>query len=253
MSTEYETLQLRLTDGIASIVLNRPESRNALNLQMCRDLTRLCDHLQQDADVRVILVVAEGSSFCAGADLKERKDMTTSDILARRVEGFTAYAALEALAVPTIAVIQGPAYGSGAEIAACCDFALASSAASFKYPEIGWGTVGATQRLPRIVGARMAKELLFTGRVVQAQEALALGLVNHVHAPDELQSKAWEMATLIASHQPITTRLMKQSIKGCLETTPEGAMAVELIAIQENLRKSDWRKAISGFGTKNGT
>jgi len=124
---------------------------------------------------------------------------------------------------------------------------LASSQAAFKYPEVGWGTVGATQRLPRIVGARMAKELLFTGRIVQAQEALTLGLVNHVHPDDCLMDEARAMAIAIARHNPVTLRLTKHSVDTGLETTRQGAMAVELLAIQENLRHSDWKKAIAGF------
>jgi enoyl-CoA hydratase len=171
--------------------------------------------------------------------------------VARRVEGFTAYAAIEALPMPVIAVVQGPAFGSGGEVMAACDFVLASTEACFKYPEVGWGTIGATQRLPRIVGRRMAKELLFTGRVVDAQEAQALGLVNHVYAPDELQVNARAMAEAIAKCNPLTARLTKRSIDQGLDTTREGALGVELLAIQENLQGSDWKTAIAKFGQTN--
>lgn len=174
--------------------------------------------------------------------------MTTADLVARRVEGFTAYAAIEDLPIPVIAVVQGAAYGSGGEIAAACDFILASTQASFKYPEVGWGTVGATQRLPRIVGRRMAKELLFTGRVMDAEEARALGLVNHVYAPEALDTEAQAMAEAITRNRPLTVRLTKHSIDTGLETTRQGAMAVELLAIQENMRHSDWKSAIASFG-----
>lgn len=253
MSTDqlpsYETLRLDIDGAVASLTLNRPESRNALNLQMCRELIAACEHVRTDRRIRVLLVKAAGVAFCAGADLKERTGMGVADVVARRVEGFTAYAALEKLDIPVIAVVQGPAYGSGGEIAAACDFVLASTAAAFKYPEVGWGTVGATQRLPRIVGPRMAKELLFTGRVVDATEALALGLVNHVYAPDELVAQADAMAAAIAKNNPLTVRLAKHSVDTGLETTREGAMAIELLAIQENLRHSDWKAAISGFGS----
>jgi enoyl-CoA hydratase len=204
--------------------------------------------LSQQTDVHVVLIDAMGSSFCAGADLKERQTMTTADLVARRVEGFTAYAAIEALPMPVIAVVQGPAFGSGGEVMAACDFVLASTEACFKYPEVGWGTIGATQRLPRIVGRRMAKELLFTGRVVDSQEAKTLGLVNHVYASDELQVKARAMAEAIAKCNPLTTRLTKRSIDQGLDTTREGALGIELLAIQENLQGSDWKTAIAKFG-----
>ena len=250
-ATTFDTLTFDVADHVATLTLNRPDSRNALNLQMCRDLVAACEAVAAGhtaGDIRVLLVKSTGSVFCAGADLKERQGMTGADMLARRVEGFTAYAAIEALTLPVIAVVQGAAFGSGGEIAASCDFVLASTQAAFKYPEVGWGTVGATQRLPRIVGRRMAKELLFTGRVGAADEALALGLVNHVYAPEQLQTEADAMAAAIAKNNPLTVRLTKHSIDTGLETTREGAMAVELLAIQENLRHSDWKAATAAFG-----
>ena len=246
-STSYETLTFSVTNHVATLTLNRPDSRNALNLQMCRDIVAACERTSADSDIRVLLIKASGSVFCAGADLKERQGMTTADMVARRVEGFTAYAAIEDLQIPVIAVVQGAAYGSGGEIAASCDFVLASTRAGFKYPEVGWGTVGATQRLPRIVGRRMAKELLYTGRVVDAAEAQTLGLVNHVYPADQLNAQADTMAAAIAKNNPLTVRLTKHSIDTGLETTRQGAMAIELLAIQENLRHSDWKGAISKF------
>jgi len=244
----YETLTFNVADHVATLTLNRPDSRNVLNLQMCRDLVAACERAGADSDIRVMLIKSTGGVFCAGADLKERQGMTTADMVARRVEGFTAYAAIEDLGIPVIAVVQGAAFGSGGEIAASCDFVLASTNAAFKYPEVGWGTVGATQRLPRIVGRRMAKELLYTGRVVDAAEAKTLGLANHVYEPDQLSAEADAMAAAIAKNNPLTVRLTKHSIDTGLETTRQGAMAVELLAIQENLRHSDWKSAIAKFG-----
>jgi len=245
----YETLTVSVRDHVATLTLNRPANRNALNLQMCRELTQACERIGADGGIRVLLVKAAGSAFCAGADLKERQGMDEAGVVARRVAGFTAYDAIEALQIPAIAVVQGAAYGSGGEIAASCDFVLASAAASFKYPEVGWGTVGATQRLPRIVGRRMAKELLFTGRVVDAAEALTLGLANHVYAAEELDAQADAMAAAIAKNNPLTVRLTKHSIDTGLETTRQGAMAIELLAIQENLRHGDWKAKIARFGS----
>ncbi|AOB31384.1 enoyl-CoA hydratase [Bordetella sp. H567] len=246
----FDTLQLELEGGIATLWLNRPDSRNALNLRMCHEITAACEALEENEAVRVVVLRARGVAFCAGADLKERQGMSAADMVARRVDGFTAYAALEALSKPLIAAVHGAAFGSGCEIAAACDFVLATAQAAFKYPEVGWGTVGATQRLPRIVGRRMAKELLFTGRTVDAQEALQLGLVNHVYAPPEFEAAVMDLAQRIAAANPLTVRLTKQSIDDGLDTTREGAMAIELLAIQRNLRHSDWQKAISAFGKK---
>lgn len=247
---EFSTLRIDVDAAVATLWLARPESRNALNVAMCQELVEACDALEQADTVRVIVVRGEGVAFCAGADLKERQGMSPAEIIARRVNGFTAYAAIEALSKPVIAAIRGPAYGSGCEIAAACDFVLADTSAAFKYPEVGWGTVGATQRLPRMVGRRMAKELLFTGRVVDAQEALQLGMVNHVFSSDTFEAQVKAMALQIAGANPLTVALTKHSIDAGLDTTREGAMAVELLAIQENLRRSDWKKAIAGFGKK---
>ncbi|OZI53260.1 enoyl-CoA hydratase [Bordetella genomosp. 4] len=247
---EFTTLRLAITEGVATLWLARPDSRNALNVAMCQELTAACEALEKDNEVRVVVIRGEGAAFCAGADLKERQGMSPAEMVARRVSGFTAYAAIEAVSKPVIAAVHGPAFGSGCEIAAACDFVLASPAAVFKYPEVGWGTVGATQRLPRIVGRRMAKELLFTGRLVDASEAAQLGLVNHVFDAETFDMRVREMATQIAAANPLTVKLTKRSIDHGLETTREGAMAIELLAIQENLRHSDWKKAIENFGKK---
>lgn len=246
--SDFETIRVETQDGVASLILSRPESRNALNLQMCRELVAACELLDRDESVRVILFRGAGDVFCAGADLKERKTMTASDLVARRVDGFIAYASIERLRKPSIAVVHGPAFGSGCEIAGACDFVLASSEAVFCYPEVGWGTVGATQRLPRIVGRRMAKELLFTGRKVGAEEAKTLGLVNQIYSPHEFEGNVLAMAARIAKANPLTVALTKRSIDEGLDTNREGAMAQEILAIQENLRGSDWQKAIAGFG-----
>ena len=246
----FETIEVTLDEHVATLCLNRPDSRNALNFQMCRELTEACNQLTKLQEVRSVLIASKGQVFCAGADLKERQDMSDEEVVARRVAGFTAYAAIEALPMAVIGVVQGAAYGSGCEIAGACDWVLASRNAQFKYPEVGWGTVGATQRLPRIVGRRMAKELLFTGRIFDAEEACSLGFVNHVYESEELLATATQMAQHIAQANPITLQLTKRSIDQGLESTREGAMGIELLAIQENIRNSDWKKAISQFGTK---
>jgi len=244
----FETIKLSIHAHIATLTLHRPESKNALNLKMCLELTQACSLLEDDPSVHVVLINASGNVFCAGADLKERPQMNDQEIVARRVAGFTAYASIEALAMPVICVVQGAAFGSGCEIAAASDWIIASHAAQFKYPEVGWGTVGATQRLPRIVGRRMAKELLFTSRTFDAQEALSLGLVNHLYEEKDLGLQADVLAKHIAQCNPLTVRLTKRCVDEGLDSTRKGAMAVELLAIQENLQKTDWKAAIAKFG-----
>jgi enoyl-CoA hydratase len=248
MTPVFRTIAYEVADHVATLTLNRPDSRNALNSEMCAELVDAAARVAADKEVHVLLIRAAGSAFCAGADLKERKTMSHEEMTARRVKGFAAYAAIERVPQPVIAVVQGSAFGSGCEIAAASDFILASETAMFCYPEVGWGTVGATQRLPRVVGPRMAKELLFTGRKFDAREALSLGLANHIYPADALLGEAQALARKIAAANPLTVRLTKRSIDQGLEGTREGAMAVELLAIEENLRGSDWRAAIAAFG-----
>jgi enoyl-CoA hydratase len=246
----YQTLSLELdAQGIATLMLNRPNSRNALNVQMCAEFLQVLDAIEKDPQVRVVLVRGAGTVFCAGADLKERKTMSNAEMMARRIAGLTAYNAIEKVSRPVVALVHGPAYGSGCEIVAACDFAWATDQATFRYPEVGWGTVGATQRIPRIAGLRMAKELLFTGRIFTAAEALEYGLVNRVLDAGRFESEAMEMARHIALAQPLTVSLTKHSLNAGVETTREGAMAIELLAIEKNLRGMDWKAAIAGFGS----
>lgn len=250
MASVYTTIRLDIQKHIASLTLSRPESRNALDSTMCTELVAVCEAIAANSDVHVVLIRGDGPVFCAGADLKERKHMSTDQITARRVKGFMAYAAIERLPQAVIAVVHGPAFGSGCEIAGASDFILASTEAKFRYPEVGWGTIGATQRLPRMVGTRIAKELLFTGRTVEAAEAKDIGLVNHVYPAHELEARAQEMAEKIAASAPLAVRLTKRCVDQGVETTREGAMAVEMIAIDENLRHSDWKRAIASFGAE---
>src|SRR6202171_1107900 len=184
----FSTISYGLADGVATITLNRPQARNALNRAMCEELVAAAAAAAADADVRLVLVRGAGPVFCAGADLKERKDMSVDDVRNRRLRGFAAYNAIEALPMPTIAVVHGAAIGSGAEIAAACDFIIATPAATFATPEALWGTVGATQRLPRVLGKRLAKDMMFTGRKLTAEEAKIAGLVTRIVAADQLEA-----------------------------------------------------------------
>jgi enoyl-CoA hydratase len=156
------------------------------------------------------------------------------------MRAFAAYAALEALPMPAIAVVEGPAVGSGCEIAAACDFIVATPAASFRVPEALRGTVGATQRLPRILGKRLAKDLLFTGRTLSAEEAGRHGLVSRVVAPGELEAALAGIAKAIVGAPPQAMRLAKRAVDRGVERDPRGALEAELAAIEEQLASGEW-------------
>jgi len=234
------TVLYSVVGGVATITLERPESRNALNLAMCEALLTAAQGAAADASVRLVLVRANGPVFCAGADLKERQGMREAQVRERRMKAFAAYAALEALPMPVIAVLEGPAVGSGCEIACACDFIVATPAASFRVPEAIRGTVGATQRLPRVLGKRLAKDLLFTGRTLGAEEAERHGLVSRLVAPEKLEAVLAEIAKTIVEAPAQALRLAKRSVDRGVELDPKGALATEIAAIEEQLASGDW-------------
>ncbi len=233
--------------GVVTLTLNRPAQRNALNLALAVAIGAACRRLRAEG-APLVFVRAAGPVFCAGADLKERQGMDDDAIRARRIKGFAAYDALEALPMPVIAVVEGPAVGSGAEIAAACDFIIATPAASFRTPEALWGTVGATQRLPRVLGKRLAKDLMLTGRSLSAEEALAHGLVTRLVAPEALAATLAEIAATIVKAPPAALRMAKRCIEEGLARDQRGAMATELLAIEESLANAEWKQAMAGFG-----
>jgi enoyl-CoA hydratase len=239
-----------VAEGVATITLNRPESRNALNSAMCDGLLHAAASAVADESVRLVLVRGAGLVFCAGADLKERQGMNEDQVRARRLKAFAAYDALERLPMPAIAVVHAAAVGSGCEIAAACDFIVATPEASFRTPEALWGTVGATQRLPRVLGKRLAKDLMFTGRALSAAEAQAAGLVNRVVPAEVLEAVLAEIAKTVVAAPSASMRLAKRCIDRGVELDPRGALATELLAIEENLAATDWRAGIAGFKGK---
>jgi enoyl-CoA hydratase len=226
--------------GVATVTLNRPESRNALNLEMCDRLILISQEIKSNKDVKLVLIGANGPVFCAGADLKERQGMSEEQVRERRMKGFAAYAALEALPMPAIAVVQGPVVGSGCEIAAACDFIVATPDASFRTPEALRGTVGATQRLPRILGKRLAKDMMLTGRVLSAEEAREAGLVSRLVPALELEEMLLRMTAEILKAPQGSLRLAKHCIDRGVELDPQGALDTEIAAIEEQFASGSW-------------
>jgi enoyl-CoA hydratase len=229
-----------VTGGVATVTLNRPESRNALNLEMCDRLISISQEIKSNKEVKLVLVGANGPVFCAGADLKERQGMSEAQVRERRMKGFAAYAALEALPMPAIAVVQGPVVGSGCEIAGACDFIVATPEASFRTPEALRGTVGATQRLPRILGKRLAKDMMFTGRTLSAEEARQAGLVSRLVPALELEQTLLRITAEILTAPHGSLRLAKRCIDRGVELDPKGALDTEIAAIEEQLAGGSW-------------
>jgi enoyl-CoA hydratase len=231
------TVDYSVAGDVATIALNRPEVRNAVNLEMCEALLAATRRAIVD-DARVVFVRGNGLVFCAGADLKERNGKSEDWIRSRRLKGFAAYEALEAMPMPCIALVHGVAIGSGVEIAAACDFIVATSEVTFRTPEVQRGSVGATQRLPRILGKRLAKDMMFTGRALGAEEAREAGLVARI--VQDLDAAKSEIAEAIVKTQPLAMRLAKQSIDRGVELDPKGARDEEIRAIEEQLASGQW-------------
>lgn len=236
-----------IADKVARVTLARPEARNALNLAMCHALTQAFDMLDADDAIRVVLLGAEGPVFCAGADMKERVGQNEAWVRTRRLAAFRAYETIERCRKPVIALLQGPVVGSGGEIALCCDFALAVPGATWRFPEPQWGTVGATQRLQRAIGKRRAKELLYTGRSMAAEEALAAGLIARIAPPEALTEAGATTAAAIAKAPPLAMALTKQSIDLGEEVALATGIRIELAAIERNLAEGDWRGGLAAF------
>jgi len=231
------TVEYSAADGVATIALNRPEVRNALNLEMCDALLAVTRKIIEE-DARVVFVRGNGPVFCGGADLKERQGKSEQWIRERRLKAFAAYEALEALPMPCIALVHGAAIGSGVEIAAACDFIVATPDVTFRTPEAQRGTVGATQRLPRILGKRLAKDMMFTGRALTAEEARAAGFVSRIAT--DLDTVAADISGSILKAPPLAMRLGKRAIDRGIELDPKGAREAEIEAIEEQLASGQW-------------
>lgn len=242
-----DAVSTTLEGAIARVVLNRPQARNAVNLEMCVALLETFQQLDSNAGVRVILLSAAGPVFCAGADLKERTGKDEAWVIARRQASFAAYNAIGQCRKPIVALTQGPVVGSGGEILMSCDFVVASEKTTFRFPEPQWGTVGATQRLQRVIGRMNAKELLFTGRTMPVEEAWQRGLVSRIVPADMLERTGEEIAESIAAAPPLAMALTKQAVDLGHETNLGNGIRIEMAAIERNLADGDWRAGIEKF------
>ena len=236
----YTTLHLKREGPVATITLDRPEARNALNLEMCEDLLAASRALGQDEAIRLVFLRGAGPAFCAGADLKERADKTKEWVRARRMQAFAAYDALEALPFPVIAVVHGAAMGAGVEMCTISDFVVATPEAFFGTPEAQRGTIGATQRLAKIIGRGLAKDMMYTGRRLTAAEAREAGLVSRIVEKAKLEEELRSIGASIAAVPVLAMRQAKRCIGGGFETDRKGALALEVAAIDEQLAAGTW-------------
>ena len=249
----FETLLLDVAEGVATLTLNRPEVMNAINQRLKDELALALDAVEADDAARVLLLIGAGDrAFCAGADIKERAgtEPTPAEFVFRQQATHRLFGRIEEFSKPVIAALNGVAYGGGAEIALCADLRLMSDVASIGLTEVNLGVIpagGGTQRLPRLVGAAKAKELIFTGARLKAAEALAIGLVNRVVPSVELRAQAQALAQQIASKPPLAVRLAKQAIDKGQQTDVHTAMAFELYAAAILFDTEDRKEGMKAF------
>jgi enoyl-CoA hydratase/carnithine racemase len=211
-----ENIILKELNGhVALLTLNRPNEMNALNCELMLAIKREIEACDQDGEVRVVVLTGAGDrAFCAGVDLKERAAMTEEEVMeSRRAAVKPCYDVFRAISTPVIAAVNGIALGGGAELALACDIRLASHNARFGHPEIRWGMIpaaGAHQRIRNLVGLGVAKEIMLTGRTLEADEVHRLGIYNHVYEPKQLMPEALAVAHVIAAHQPLAVRQSKR-------------------------------------------
>lgn len=201
---------------IATLTLNRPNALNAISRQLAAELLATCNALADRDDVWVVIVTGAGErAFCAGADLKERRMLSPGERTAHTVAIEAAAEALAALPMPTIAAVRGFALAGGAELAIACDLRVAAGDATFGFPEVKIGIfpgAGGVLRLPRIIGGGTARDLLFTGRRLTAEEAFRLGLIDRLVTAESVLESAAELAGSIAANAPLAVQAVKRAL-----------------------------------------
>ena len=245
-----KTVLLEKKDGIAVVTISRPEALNALNSTVIGELEEVIAALERDLTVRAMILTGEGRSFVAGADIGEQYPLDLGGGRRWGQRGSALFRRIEKLEFPTIAAVNGFALGGGCELAMSCDIILASEKAKFGQPEVGLGITpgfSGTQRLPRRVGAAKAKELIFSGKMIKADEAKAIGLVNEVFAPEALLDGAMEMAKSFAKNAPIAVKYAKACIDRGLQMDMDGGIACENELFAMCFATADQKEGMKAF------
>ncbi len=216
---------------VAIATVNRPKALNALNSEVLNDLDALLDAIEADESVRVLILTGGGDrAFVAGADIAEMSQLSKGEAEAFGKHGNDVFRRLETLPIPVIAAVNGYALGGGCELSMACDIRICSDTAVFGQPETGLGITpgfGGTQRLARLIGPGMAKQLIYSAKNIKADEALRIGLVNAVYPAEELMPAAEKLAETIAKNAPIAVRASKKAINDGLEVPMDAAIALE--------------------------
>ena len=249
----YQYLKLAENGAVCTVAISAPQSLNALNSTILGELEDFVDQLDCNK-YRCLIVTGDGEkSFVAGADIKEMADLDAAQGQTFGAKGARVFRKIETLPIPVIAAVNGFALGGGCELAMACDIRICSSNARFGQPEVGLGIIpgfSGTVRMARLVGMGIAKELIFSGRTMKADEALRIGLVNAVYEPAELMDKAREMAERIAANAPIAVRYAKQCINNEYDMPADEAIAYESKMFGQCFATEDQKNGMQAFINK---
>lgn len=225
-----ETVLYEEKEKIGFLTINRPDVLNALNARVLEEIDMVLDQIEQKGGIRVLILTGAGRAFVAGADIGEQSVLDMEGGRAWGKRGSAIFRRLELLSIPTIAAVNGFALGGGCELAMACDMILASSKAKFGQPEVGLGIMpgfSGTQRLPRLVGKAKAMELILTGEMIKAEEALRIGLVNEVTEPEALLARAEELARAIEKSGSLAVKYAKAAVIRGTQMDMDSGIAME--------------------------
>jgi enoyl-CoA hydratase len=244
----YESIELTIDRKIALLRINRPESLNALNAQVFNDLESVFDYLDSEKSVNCVIITGSGEkSFVAGADIKEFPSLNQQSAKELAERGHRIFGKIENFSKPVIAAVNGFALGGGLELALACHIRYASENAKLGLPEVTLGLIpgyGGTQRLPKLVGKGIANEMIFSAKMISAEKAKSIGLVNEVFSLEELLPKTQELAEQIVKNSP---QGIARAIQAVNASDKENGMASEIELFGELFAEEDFKEGVSAF------
>lgn len=251
----FETLIYEKEEGMGIITLNRPDQMHSLNIRLKEEISQLFQEIEKEPDIKAVILTGGEKAFCAGSDIKERLalKMSAAEFYLFQQKTHKCFERIESLGVPVIAAISGLAIGGGCELALVCDLRIASETARFGLPEVKIGMIpagGGTQRLTRLIGVTKAKEMLFTGSLIDAHEAYRLGLVNKVVPVDRLLEESKDIARKLLDQPPLAIKMAKRAVNIGIQLDLTSALEYEALCASVLSATEDFNEGLKAFSEK---